>query len=82
MQGLKLIRQVVYPGIKAGKKDWICRDCDQLERLFMPGLKQRECESRNIITCRGKIVYPGIEAGRKCSLYGLKVARKIADAWA
>ena len=28
MHGLRLVRQIVYPEIKAGRKDWICRDWD------------------------------------------------------
>ena len=45
----------------------------------MPGLKQRECKSRNIVSCRGRIVYPRIDAGRKCCLQGFQGVRKIAD---
>ena len=45
----------------------------------MLGVKQRECDSWNIKSCRAKIVYPGIEAGRKCYLQGLRSVRKIAD---
>ena len=46
----------------------------------MPGLKYRECEDRNIVSCRGKIVYPRIDASRKCCLQRFKAVRKIADA--
>ena len=28
MHGLSLVREIVYPEIKAGRKDWICRDWD------------------------------------------------------
>ena len=45
----------------------------------MLGVKQRECDSWNIKSCRAKIIYPGIEAGRKCYLQGLRSVRKIAD---
>ena len=26
MHGLRLVRQIVYPELKADRKDWICRD--------------------------------------------------------
>ena len=48
----------------------------------MPGLKQRECDSRNILRCRGRIIYPRIDAGRECCPQGFKAVRKIVDAWA
>ena len=47
----------------------------------MPRCKLAECENWTIKSCRGKTVYPGIEEGRKCCLYGLKLARKLVDAW-
>ena len=46
----------------------------------MPGLKQREYEKRNIVSCRGKNVYPQIDVPRKWCLQEFKAVRKIADA--
>ena len=39
IHGLRLVRQIVYPEVKAGRKEW----------------KLRECERRNTVSCRGKI---------------------------